>query len=365
MIKRVEIRQKFLAAKFHVIESNDTIQIEDQNVIDKVLRKFGSHVLKLAISFTTVPKKDVLEVIELANVHCDALIDLQLSTIRPDWMNVIRRPFYNVENVTFNGKIKELSTETMNLSEIFPKLRSLNLGNVQVENRSSVILPYPNLDHLFVAFKYSGVFHDEHIESLIKLNPQIRSLTLQLVSTKFIDFVSKNLEGLKNLELLWVPHEVTEYNQSIHFKSVERFHFRTTNCRFVPLVTFDQLKTLSIDWGLDSLPDTIIDFIIANDNLTKLSIIEGNMNNMQLLMLIGQVPHLKAASFTILPNVMIESIFAFLKNRPNLHMLELSYPRRKTKTLEIESLRKLITNEWTIMEHPSGLVINKIQIDIM
>ncbi|XP_055308109.1 uncharacterized protein LOC129572190 [Sitodiplosis mosellana] len=149
-------RRKF-ANRYIQIEQGDDyeVQVSDGSIIVYryeetvlVLKHFGSHILDLRIMFydESDQESQLKQIITLLNQKCSNLTKLSIySSENWDTLEDVQRIFYTVKDLAFFGRYNKLGSETLNLNEMFPNVRSLTLRYVELKDYDSVNITLPNL----------------------------------------------------------------------------------------------------------------------------------------------------------------------------------------------------------------------------
>lgn len=155
-----------------------------------------------------------------------------------------------MEKVEFRGNNKTLASKKMKLNKIFPNMRILEIFVERLRDNNCIGVHFPRLENLDPDL-FSNNFNAYQIKQMIKLNPQIRSLSIQRSSLEFL-LTLRNL--LPNLEHLVVSGAMSMQLQNteddIHFDSIKTLTFE--GFEFFPQnVIFDRLQELYISSAND------------------------------------------------------------------------------------------------------------------
>lgn len=341
--KGIEIREPFWLDDSISENENGMIQLRDMDIITRVFRLFGQSIVKLKIQFWKNHLEQVRQTIALASQYCDSLIHFELKSFDEDVLKNVTKPFVKVETVSFDGQFSRLASDTLSLNEMFPNMRNLLLQRAHIDDKKSVILSFPHLRHLQLDFLELYAFTNEQILNLTRLNPHIRSVNLQKVSMTFIKLLSESLPNLESLELVDITN--WPFSEDIHFQSIDRLRIASGYSRFATSVTIDRLQEIVLDWC--SFPDGWMQFIQKHPTLTEISIFGDEMSDTDLSSLIGNVPNLVEAGFTVKQNFTPSTIIRFVKSSTNLKRLILSF-HKVLDNSTFEKIEKGIKDEWTV-----------------
>lgn len=196
--------------------------IYNYNVSLLLLEHFGTYITDLEISYYVDQQHKVKEFMSYASKYCDNLVHLNLLSRCDDALDGITKPFYNVINVTLDGRYKKMGNDLFNLSEMFPKMKHFSLAATEIGDHDSLNIAVPHVESFNVRFNsFMQTPRYNEIKNFIMKNPQIRNLLLNAVNSSFIDFVSKNMPNLETLEIPKINE--FDYEGDIHFKTVKKF----------------------------------------------------------------------------------------------------------------------------------------------
>lgn len=86
------------------------------------------------------------------NRNSRSLTDLRLKSYDINSLKYVKKQFENIENVIFAGDFNQLASETLQLNEMFPKIRRLSFNFVGVENRNGIDLHFPHLEYFHFGY---------------------------------------------------------------------------------------------------------------------------------------------------------------------------------------------------------------------
>lgn len=355
----IEVRERFLIDGFVGTESNDVIHIEDFDLAAKVILRFGPLITKLKISYWTNTNGQITNILKLANQHCTEVRELQLRTVENDVLNELKQPFANVDVALFRGILGKPFNKSLN--ELFPNVRNLSVIHMDAIGRENILQKFSHLEHLSVSTVKTIGINESDVQEMIKLNPQIRSLSHYYSTLGFLKFISENMPDLSDLVILWT-HFSSEMQYDVHFKSVKRLNVTTESDDLPQSLTVDQLQELSVDWRYGPSSDSWISFITRHSNLTKL-IIEQEINDQQLSRLIGKLPNLIEASFLLSEDTSPVTMGNFVESC-QLQTLRLSCDADKEFPVScLHHLNNHNRNKWNITNNSNRYLIENIVIN--
>lgn len=334
------------------------LQIEDFNLMLSILIYFGHTIKDLAISYENFETDQTNQINKYMNTFClESLTQLLLKNCKLNTLNVIRKPFKNVENVTFIGGFEKLTHIDLTLNEMFPNLRRLDLANVKVADPEFINRKFPNLEHFTVSF---DGFAEQHIEKFVKKNPQIRGLQLMNSSYTFLKFLSENSKQLDQLELiLTTKNRVNYFGGDIHFKNVKNLMIKTDHQDYPEKLVFDQLEELRIDC-FNQLNDEWINFIVKNQRLRYLCLPFCTLDDQQILKLAKHLPDLVELSTSLTPNTHIETIVRFVQHCKQLKKLILfTFFTSLFSENDSNELHLRLKPEWDMISSNVGIILKR------
>lgn len=327
--------------------SGDFIFTKDLSIFAKIVKQFGHLITDLKFDYTN----NASEAVSLANRHCNNLQSFYISSHSENVLTEVAKSFNSVKTVIFAGEIGKLSSKTMQLNEMFPKLQSLSIKHSNFD-WDSLILEYPHLEHLKIWT--SSTMNETAFERLLKLNPQIRSLSVNMIPHNVFSFINKQLPKLENLEL-----SITSFLQSsepINFKSVRNLTVTFSPQCFPENVTFEQLSELRVFW----MPTPMIQwlaFIRRHSTLRKLYFV--SMTN-GILNAIENVPNIEQVSFFMQGDTSVASIIQFLERNENINTLSIQYRIHSNDTKrQLADFRNQIQGEWDVTESTETFLFEK------
>lgn len=299
-------KDKFAKSKFKIQEidgnfgtivSSENIIIEsfDFETILTAFRLFGDLIYKLDVyywSFIAQPEK-----LRMLNEHINeylsrSLTDLALRYFQNDCLAGLQGPFTKVESVKFSHPTHgAIYSDTTDFSAIFPALRRLDLFQMKHINPKTLEHHFPRLEYYRTDRKWiDSVDELSILERRLKLNPQLRHLSLTWTSLDVLEVVSKNMPNLYYLEI----HEFNEFDinrEDIHFPNVTTFKL------VLPVSEPDDLVRIPIVF--DNLEEFIcgdsealwFNFIVRNNRIKKITTEVLDANGFERM--INEFPNLK------------------------------------------------------------------------
>lgn len=317
----------------------DDILHVDYTMAEDFLIAFGRSVAQLTISFNSIPEQMHQAIGKLVNIYCaETLIEFEAKDSKEEIFGQMDKAFEKVNRAIFTN-IQTKGTNATNISELFPKLRSLTLNDV---SRDYFNQKYPNL----VKFGAQSTI-DSDFRPLIEANPQIQVLVFCKTSLHFLKMANEKLLALKVLSFI-IPLDV-KYSEGpeIHFENVKELLIVDIYDYFKPgKMFFKQLNRLEIEMYGQVTADWI-EFVGLHKQLTSLSILFGLFDSWSLLELSKRVSGLIYMNIRCDTRTDLETIATFL--RINIKMKEVilhSYP--VGSELFFKQLSTKLEHEWTV-----------------
>lgn len=350
----------YIAASRAVYDENDDdISIYDLDLAIKVIKRYGEHIVSLRFRNVNDRTNLMNHIIGDSSMYCKNLQRISIRSDRQTSLNNIQKPFNKVNCATFSGEFFKIGNDQFNLTEMFPQIKRLHFANLRVSNSATMdshIIPNLKCMHLDM---YMGPYADIYM-NMIKLNPQIREITLLMAPLRFIHFVNQHVPNLKELVLynpLLMNHND---NQEIYFKNVHKFRlgYNTNNIQNLGGFRFKRLTELICD---PSYFSGWLNFIAMNPSLEKLQLkisSENEITDEELLMMSNLVPNLVEASFDCNTSVKVESLVQFLEDNKHLKLWKFSYDR--LSQTKIDQIIERINHKWEISRQANYYIIQRI-----
>lgn len=189
-----------------VQENDDFIRIQNFAVASTMLQNFGHLIQSLRIDEYFLDAK-AKEIYRLVNLHCsDTLKKIHLRNSMQDFSDEFKKPFNQVKTVHLESDLRNLADVEMNLSELFPEMRQLILGQLKIYNTKSIEIKFPQLQFIDVevfGHNIQGRITEDVVERIIKKNPQICNLILKNAPPKLVKVANTELIEIKTLRITY------------------------------------------------------------------------------------------------------------------------------------------------------------------
>lgn len=329
------------------------LTIENSKLISKVLENFGYLMRNIEIDGSEADYLCLERIVDMVEKYCaKTLTSLTLS--RMERMVIGKwRPFERVEKVTIDAV--ELYKDVP-LYSIFPNLRALNLYPLARTKLSSILHPYPHIEHLGI-YTASSHTNQDFVKSFVQLNPNLTSLTIaDAISTSYAEYLRDNFPHLKALRLIALSSEFffEEPRKIIYLRNVTNFSMtilKNSNQTIMFPFAFNELKALTLDVAT-TLPDNLIEAIVENNQLEKLAIIKVIPTYQQLKRIVAALPKLKEIYLTYNCRA-IESISKLMNDKTSLEFIHIHYPLYQLHHQAFHSVRSPFWEYSGEVEHQS------------
>lgn len=356
--KLIDIRET--SSKSAILKRNDIIMVGNFKNTLKLFKYFGPFISKLRIIDEIYKNKRVQQVLELINRYPETITTIELKSYDIFTLNGIKNCFGNVENIFLTGQFYKFGNEERNLSEIFPKIRHLYLGHLQVGNPSSIHQHFEHLESFHVNLQGERGLKDNDIQGFIKFNPQIRSLYFESVSIATLKIANEQLAKLETLDIKRRLRNTVNFNgDAIHLESLRKLKLNSSANHFFRYVYCDQLEELSLS-SISNNPDLLIYIIKNNPRLTKLDVFREEIYKEDINRITGLTPNLAEASFIAGLDIDIEIIQRFLIANKKMESFKLKFDIDNFfSEKQLNKLQSNIVNDWITKKRNGYLIFER------
>lgn len=355
----------------NVSPNRNYIMIDHFPTSTKLLKNFGHLISSLKISNYYMPKDCAKNIYKLVNFYCSkTLTEFSISNVLANIFDEFEKPFEKVENVILEGSFDILGNSIHGLNDLFPAMRCLTIGAVNIHNMSWIDIQFNHLErvqaHVFAHISDTpGLVNEAEFEKLLKNNPQIRSLNLKYVSPKLLKIVADRLPYLESLEL-------ENYNE-LDISAEESYNFH-----------FEHMKNFSIKMSLHSMPNNIsfgnlevfhtsrfpkpcrrwIEFIENNKSLKKFS--TATIKSADILRLSRADLKLNEIYFECCSeDVEVRNIIDLIENSTELKRIDFKVESSQILNEIVNSLKNTFNNVWTITDFQSKVSMERINYNLI
>lgn len=349
-----EAENIFFTRSFGIYSTaQEIITFESFEMFAKVLEIFGHLISSLKIKMSQYdPNRENVK--RLVRFHCIGTLNrLYIDSDDEQFFDAFKKPFAKVELLSLAGRFNRLDNAAFALNELFPAIRSLNFGDIQVTNASSIVCAFQNLTEL-------QVFIEDHedleripetdFRNLIKKNRQIRSMRIEYGDINFLKFVSDELKQLENLTLLYYNEYYPNGIANVHFENVKKFTIYSYSPK---LISFRNLVEFETDSDPQFFPKWS-EFVSTNEHLRKLLWTGLYMNRHGFSDLVSTNSNLHEIHVICQADVDYSAIVEMLNKCSNLRKLHLDYVKIETLEEPLSEMKELLRDnlrgKWTIRE---------------
>lgn len=254
-------------------QTQNIFTIQHHDFVLKTLRLYGYLITKLTIHGYNLTYEQITQIAHhIDRYSLESLTQLNLHHAT-DMLLQFTDPFTKLVNL----RIAEIELDdSLQLNILFPALERLDVTIDNPGNLSSIVHHYPHLQHFGLnEIDWQREFH--FVDRFVKANPQIRSFASDnLLSFDSVELLTINWPQLEWLSLTDHMMDLPFYEPGVivWFDSVKHFTLtinRRTDSIFEPFpLAFSQLD--SIQLRSYAISDDLANFIVANENLRKISI---------------------------------------------------------------------------------------------
>lgn len=274
------------------VEINEReIKIQNLSFCKSILTFFGLAIKKLKITqrpYVGVKRNGdfVREVARFINANCSGVIEFEFRNCSKAFFPSLKKSQLTVKIVHFYNC--SFGKQVNSLRKWFPNVAKIKFsGQNCIDNMYIFAIEFPCLEHLDISIPYAGknAITTNNLDDMLKSNTNLRSLSIAGgVNAAFLQSVSKYLNELKCLEIVWSKQFYNPYNSTervqIHLKNVKKLKiYYMDNNMDVPMIpiTFDALEEFSIEkesyrHSTAGLGPELTKFIRAQGNLRKLHV---------------------------------------------------------------------------------------------
>lgn len=350
-----EVFQERYANKHFVIRKNPDLYDDSVDSVDSsevlvsdltaattMINRFGHFIRELAIMFSEdecdpSQMDQVLNILTAIDAHCsESLVDFALNYRGCNGHNIfdqIRGPFERVEVLKcnlydMNGQTKD---HQLQLNTVFPNVRQLSVIALDHLNDSLVFdCELPALEKLHIGDNLNHEPNQSILIDLLKRNPQISRVSLFLPTFQTLQYVSKYLIQLQELDIIMKSpekfnSEKTAETETIQFSTVKYLILTVVDeqCRPPNGISFNEAALKEISLGCDSgnQTDEYVNFILKYPKIQTLGAGSG-LHSAILQKLVGKFTELSYVAFDFDEDVSADNIIEFVEHSPALNQLE-------------------------------------------
>lgn len=253
-------------------------------------------------------------------------------------------PFQQVEDFSCLIQLRQMQMNIMRFDKLFPQLKRLSLILNSNLNYSFIDCHIPTLKHLDLSVSKSAWNRKDQIEGLIRKNPQLESIELDVEPAHYVIDVNKHLPNLTNLTL----HQLDIGNDSLHFQHVKRFILCASNYGSIANLFFPHLDTIQIQYSRQ-LQDEWHEFFQRHRNLSVLHLYEYHATqSVDLSELTQNLTNLVEMKVQYNDGINVAAVAEFLQAHPRLRTFQIT--TKSYRESEFIALRERFRRDWHIQE---------------
>lgn len=269
--KKLKIKKKF-----ECYQDEKEITIIDLKMTLQMLRCFGGMINELEFKYLyNVNFRVCHRIMSYIHEFCHETLR-NVTFPRALEFEKIEKPFLNVEDLTISN-LSDLKEKC--LSKLFPKVCRLCIRDCKDETLSVLLDKFPNLRH-FALHLIAGANVLQGVVNVLQLNPNIRSLTIDIRDLNYFDSIKEHLQSIENLDLILTVFagEMPQIqNYSIYLQNVTKFKFSyyfppEILIESIPKIPFlfSQLKEFIFE-DRNITSDVFLNFVLENRMIEKLT----------------------------------------------------------------------------------------------
>lgn len=261
-------RMNYIEKEFEIDDNSKRIIIRTFAISLKFIKHFGYVVRQIKIQNQFFNQEKAATVNQCINQHgSDSLVHLDLNHIKDDTFEQYSIPFKNVESLSFiidPSYFHEANPGILNLNEIFPKLRHLNLFVTENIDLKFLQYEFPQLIDLKLKVFFFVRNGTDHVAKFLEKNQQIRSITLLYHQDDYVRVISEKLPNIENVTF----QGFDAGNETLCFENVKNLNMDTEFPKLVDKLLLPQLESLEIYYSWK--PKEWITFLKNHTNLKRL-----------------------------------------------------------------------------------------------
>lgn len=327
-----------------IVAIRDQIEIYNMQLAMDMLKYFGGHFAMIKVEYYNDLTKINL-ISQCLNEYCSKSLKNLDLTVTEDFniLETFTKPFDAVEELNIHSSIDEFS-ETIQLNELFPKLKRLTLGSDKAVNYSFIRSEFPNLEHFsFYVNNLRDVTNNENVRELIRKNPTIRSIQPQVRDRTLINFISKHLPNIESLTIFDLG------NDAIHFEKMKSLSLLMPTIDSIDKISVPQLDSLKIRLELRNY-NKFMNFLNNCTQLRHLHVTDMTMTSLREFNVdarFASLTNLTDVTFDVSIHYLhADPIIQFIENRTKLNRC--TFLGSLIQTSDLQVLRERLGSEWKI-----------------
>lgn len=271
------------------------------------------------------------QIIDDSNLQ--SLKQIELKNCTENIFKSLPNAFKRAKGVRLIGTV---NSDEINLKELFPEVRKLDINNLQGITPANIEHHFPHLQNMHV--EGDATMDSPSFVQRIRLNPQLRILDISSFSWQGLKQISELLPNLEKLTVFYFEGEV-QFDGNIHFPNLKYLYLRELprNIARIPITctTLEELYTNYVDLWFD--------VVIQNKNLRKISC--GELTDGQFQRIGDELSNLtELHTYYQLSNADI--VLKFVEASKNLQRIRFKRPNRRI----IDEINKTLKRDWFLTQ---------------
>lgn len=338
---------KFEGISYSILGTDHINQpVELQTMLD-LFKYYGHYITKLSAQFGEKRDYDEALISYINKYAAKTLKEIDFQRLEM-FCHLLKEPFSVAEKVQL--KHINAATSTLNLSEMFPSVRYLDVRAMGLIRSLNSLQHYPHLEHLTIPIEW-GDFEASisAFSKLIELNPQLKHLSIPRCQWNMLELLNETRPELESLELsefILYDHRLRKF--PLLFSDIKKLKCQTIDQREINVETilmkFGSLEEIEVDGGLDFWMKVIME----NRNLKKV-IVRNELSRENLQRIAHGLPNLEEFTMTYGATVghRIEGIADFLQQATQVKKATFV----GLSPNQCDEAAQNLTNEWKNVEN--------------
>lgn len=332
-----------------------SVEIYNLDLILNTLKMYGSSIQQIVIRSDFSDNNGSMIIGRCINEYSsESLVHLRLGEIKEDTFARFTLPFKNLEHLTFTvANSTQFKNGSLPMNQLFPKLRRLTTVWRSNVDYSFIDCHFPQLEWLYFEGSMSAWQQREQIESILKKNHQIRSISVRFFPKDFIKILNKALPNIESLSI----DRIDVGTDAVHMANVNKFVIFDANSDSIRNLSFPKLESLELKYSPEHL-DAWMEFFRKHQNLTKLYVFHPlSWQTVQLTELTKDLTNLHEVRLGCTNYISFEAISRFIDDHKRLMTFRFSKYRFNDE--DWFQLRHRFENEWNFELIDDEWVLNR------
>lgn len=258
-IERIIGNRSYIHNKQYVRILHDHIHFEDLHAMLTTFKYFGHEITKVEYRGTKRPWQNKLIAVLINGYSSESLVDIVFGDEPNAFLNHIKNPLINIENVTFVYSEVKFVTPTVRFIELFPAVRRLDVNRMCASDMEYFDYHMPHLEHAYISGR------DLPVPGLIVKNPQIRGIESHSATPEFLQELNTLLPQLETLKLVTSD----KMGETVRFENVTTFETTSSYINAPLMLHFPRIQCVHIE-GKELHFPRYLEFLNRHLNLSHL-----------------------------------------------------------------------------------------------